>query len=88
MQTHNEKACASGSCAACMMPFTKDPGVRENPAYCSYCFNNGKLNCEGMNLSDFQAMCYQSMKKSGMHTILAKIYTWMIRFAPYWRNKK
>ena len=88
MNETTQPVCASGSCAACMMPFTKDPGVRENSAYCSYCFNNGKLNCEGMNLSDFQAMCYQSMKKSGMHTILAKIYTWMIRFAPYWRNKK
>ncbi len=88
MQTTNEKTCTKGSCAACMMPFSKDRGNRENPAYCSYCFNNGKLNVEGYTLQQFQDMCYSMMRKNGTPWILAKFYTFMIRFAPYWKNKK
>jgi hypothetical protein len=67
------------------MPFSKDPGVRESDKYCSLCYKNGKLCYEG-DLKGFQDICYKAMTRSGMNKIKAKIFTWMIRFAPRWRK--
>ena len=75
------------ACESCLMPFEKDTGVRENEKYCSLCFNNGKLAYEGDNLKEFQKMCYQSMRKNGINPFAATLYTFMIRFAPRWKNK-
>jgi hypothetical protein len=69
------------------MPFSKDPGKRESDKYCSYCFQNGKLNAEGASLEDFKKRCYEGMIKNGTNKYLAKFFTWTIQFAPYWRNK-
>ncbi len=63
------------ACQSCLMPFSKDTGVRESDIYCSLCYKDGKL-------------CYESMRKNGTPYLLAKLYTWMIRFAPRWKNKK
>jgi hypothetical protein len=69
------------------MPFHKDPGTRENEQYCSLCFANGKLSYEGTDLKAFQHMCYKSMRSRGTNPLLARFFTFMIRFAPRWKNK-
>lgn len=66
------------------MPFAKDPGVREDPRYCSYCFKDGKLCYEG-DWTGFQKVCYEGMKANGMNPLLAKFYAWMTCFAPRWK---
>ncbi len=84
--TNTKNKCKA--CESCLMPFDKDPmGDKiENPRYCSYCFNNGKLCYEGTDLKEFQKVCYESMRKNGTPYILAKLYTFMIRFAPRWKK--
>lgn len=67
------------------MPFSKDPGVRQNPDYCSYCQTDGKFTFEGTR-KEFQAMCYKQMRKDGMGALKAKFFTWCIRFAPQWKK--
>lgn len=67
------------------MPFYKDTGVRESEIYCSLCYKNGKLCYEG-DLKGFQKVCYKAMIDSGMSKLKAKFFTWMIRFAPRWKN--
>lgn len=74
------------ACESCLMPFSKDEGIRESSNYCSYCFKNGKLCYEGNNLKEFQKVVYQSMRNRGINPILAAFYTWMIRFAPRWKK--
>lgn len=78
----NNKNCTS--CESCLMPFSKDTGVRESDKYCSLCFKNGKLCYEGNDLKAFQKVCYENMVNGGMNKIKAKFFTWMIRFAPRW----
>jgi hypothetical protein len=70
------------------MPFDKDTGTRENEKYCSLCFNNGKLCYEGTDLKKFQAVCYKSMRDRGISWPMAKLYTYMIKFAPRWKTSK
>lgn len=67
------------------MPFAKDPGKREHEKYCSYCYNHGALCYPGKDLKEFQRVCYQAMRSHGMNPLLARFYTWCIRFAPRWR---
>jgi hypothetical protein len=74
------------ACESCLMPFYKDPGVRESDQYCSLCFKNGKLCYEGNDLKEFQKVCYENMVKGGMSKLKAKFFTWMIRFAPRWKK--
>lgn len=74
------------NCESCMMPFSKDPGIRESDKYCSYCFKNGKLCYEGNDLKEFQKHSYESMVAHGTNKFMAKFYTWMIRFAPRWEK--
>ncbi len=74
-------------CHSCMMPFDKDPGVRESDIYCSLCFKNGKLCYEGDNLSEFKKIAYQSMRARGMNPLKAKLFTYMIGHAPRWKKK-
>ncbi len=73
-------------CESCLMPLSKDPGVRESAKYCSYCFKNGKLCYEGNDVEEFKKICYEEMRKKGMNMLLAKFYTWMIGFAPRWKK--
>lgn len=69
-----------------MMPFLKDTGVRESGKYCSLCFKDGKLCYPGNDLKEFQKICYDNMRKSGMSWPKAKFFTWMIKFAPRWKK--
>lgn len=73
-------------CQSCMMPFKNDTGTRESDKYCSKCFSGGKLNGEGMSLRKFQKMSYKRMRAEGMGKMKAKIFAWMIRFAPRWKK--
>jgi len=68
------------------MPFSKDPGQRESDRYCSYCFKNGELCYKGNDLKEFQKMSYEGMIAHGMNKWQAKLFTWLIRFAPRWKN--
>lgn len=77
----------SKTCESCMMPFSKDPGVRESERYCSYCFKDGKLCYEGNDLKEFQKHAYESMIGKGTNPLLAHFFTFMIRFAPRWKGK-
>ena len=70
------------------MPFSKDPGKRESDTYCSLCFKNGKLCYEGNNLKEFQRVCYLKMREDGLNPVKATFFSFMIRFAPRWRQKK
>ena len=74
------------TCESCLMPFDKDPGKRESDRYCSLCYRNGRLCYEGNDLKEFQRICYQAMRERGINPLLATIYTFMIRFAPRWRQ--
>ena len=75
-------------CESCLMPFSKDTGVRESDKYCSLCLKNGKLCYEGNDLKKFQKICYDNMVRGGMNKFRAKVLSWSIRFAPRWKNKK
>lgn len=75
------------SCESCLMPFSKDTGIRESEKYCSLCFKDGKLCYEGNDVNEFKKRAYESMRSKGINPILAKFYTWMIGFAPRWKKK-
>lgn len=73
-------------CESCMMPFSKDPGVRESDKYCSLCFRGGKFCYEGNDLKEFQKICYDGMVKRGMNPLMARFWAWTVRFAPRWKK--
>lgn len=66
------------------MPLKHDVSQGEDPRYCSYCFKDGKWCYEG-DLAGFQRVAYQGMCSQGMHPLKAKLFAWMIRFAPRWK---
>ena len=78
---------AQKNCESCMMPFSKDPGIRESEKYCSYCFKDGKLCYEGNDLKIFQKASYDELVEKGTNKYKAKFFTFLIRFAPRWKNK-
>lgn len=69
------------------MPLAKDSGPRESDRYCSYCFRKGELCYKGTDLKEFQRQSYNGMRQRGMNPIVARFFTWMVRFAPRWRKK-
>lgn len=73
-------------CESCMMPFSKDTGVRESDRYCSNCYKNGKLCYEGNDLKEFQKLAFENMRRKGYLWPVAKIFAWSIRFAPRWKK--
>jgi len=73
-------------CESCCMPLSKDPGQRESDKYCSYCFKNGKFTYEGNNVNEFKKRAYDAMVAKGMNSIQAKLFSWMIGFAPRWKK--
>ena len=74
-------------CESCMMPFSKDKGPRESEKYCSLCYKDGKLCYEGSDVKEFQKVAYDSMIARGTNKLKAKFFTFMIKFAPRWKNK-
>lgn len=73
-------------CESCMMPFSKDKGLRESEKYCSLCYKDGKLCYEGSDLKEFQKVAYDSMIARGTNKLKAKFFTFMIKFAPRWKK--
>lgn len=80
-------------CESCLMPLGKnleDAGTEvdgtKNSRYCKYCYKDGKLCYEGNDLKEFQRVSYESMRAHGVNLVMAKIYTWLIRFAPRWKK--
>ena len=71
----------------CMMPFSKDTGEREDDNYCSLCYKNGELVYQGGDVNEFKQQTYEAMRNDGMGKCKAKFFTWMIGFAPYWKDK-
>lgn len=88
MNTNTKKLNTHNSCESCLMPFSKDTGIRESDKYCSLCFKDGKLCYEGTNLKEFQKICKESMLKNGIHPLKAWFFTKMIAFAPRWKKSK
>ncbi len=78
----------SGNCECCMMPFTKDIGQRTSEQYCSYCYQNGRLNAEGASLQEFQRRCFEGMQRRGMNPAVAWFFSFLIRFSPYWKARR
>jgi CRISPR/Cas system-associated protein Cas10 (large subunit of type III CRISPR-Cas system) len=74
------------SCESCLMPFDKDPGKRESDRYCSLCYRDGKLCYPGNDIEEFQRAAYERMRERGINPVMARLYTFMIRFAPRWRR--
>ena len=76
------------ACSSCLMPFAMDPlgDKRESREYCSLCYKDGSL-CYTGDLKGFQAIVYPAMIKKGIPSWKAKIFTWLIRFAPRWKRK-
>jgi hypothetical protein len=75
----------NNKCESCLMPFSKDPGIRESDKYCSYCFKDGKFTYEGDDVNEFKKRAYEAMVAKGMNRVKAKLFTWMISFAPRWK---
>ena len=76
------------SCESCLMPLRKDPGPRESERYCSYCFKDGALCYSGTDLKEFQRHAYEAMIAHGTCKMAARLFTFLIRFAPRWRAPK
>lgn len=73
-------------CESCLMPLKKDPQISGSDKYCSHCFKDGTLCYQGTDLREFQKLCYQGMVRGGMNRWKAKFFTFMVRFAPRWKN--
>ncbi len=76
------------NCECCLMPLKKDPKESGSEKYCSYCYVDGKLLAEGMTRTQFEKKTYTGMLEGGHSKILAWGLSKMVRFAPYWKNKK
>lgn len=77
-----------GNCESCMMPFKKDPkgADREHQKYCSYCYENGKLNYEGDDVKEFKKAMIEAMVSRGENKTKARIFAFMAGFAPRWKS--
>lgn len=69
------------------MPLRSDTGQRTSEKYCSLCFQDGRLNADGVALGDFQRRCYRGMRERGVNPVTARFYTFCVRFSPYWRSR-
>lgn len=77
-----------GNCDSCLMPFKKDPkGTgREHDSYCSYCYENGKLNYEGTDLNEFKQKMREAMAMRGENPLKSRLFAYMAGFAPRWKK--
>ncbi len=70
------------------MPLNKDPKgeARENERYCSYCFENGKLNYEGNDVKEFKKAMIDAIVARGESKTKARFFAFMAGFAPRWKK--
>jgi hypothetical protein len=76
------------SCECCLMPLSKDTGQRTSDKYCSHCYQGGHLKAEGTSLREFQRRAYEGMRQSGTNPLMARLFAFLIRFAPYWKQRR
>ena len=76
----------NSKCESCMMPLSKDIGQSGSDKYCSYCYRDGKFIYDGNDVREFKKFAYKGMLDKGMNPIQAKLFTWMIGFAPRWKK--
>jgi hypothetical protein len=76
-----------GKCESCCMPLAMDTGSSGSDKYCSHCAKDGQLLYVGSDLKEFQKHAYEGMVAQGMGKCKAKFFTWLIRFAPRWKQK-
>ncbi len=77
------------NCFACLLPFSKDKHHQEGSKYCSCCADDkGNFKFKDKTLKEFKEMSYQNMRKNNSNFLKAKLFTFMINFAPLWREKK
>lgn len=74
-------------CDMCLMPFSQDPGTRDTENYCSYCHHDGEFSYKGNDVNEFKAETFKAMREKGISWPLAKFFTFMIGFAPHWRQR-
>ena len=86
----NSAKSLNGMCQCCMMPFKKDPkgSDREHNDYCSYCYENGKLNYQDDDVKEFKKAMVEAMVKRGEPKFKAKFFAFMAGFAPRWKKSK
>ena len=73
------------SCQSCMMPFSQDPGKREDDRYCSYCYKDGDFTYKG-DLKGFKKICYEGMRNHRTNFVTAWVLSRMVGFAPRWKK--
>ncbi|QIW09932.1 hypothetical protein FIP56_04250 [Francisella sp. LA112445] len=76
------------NCECCFMPLSKDKIENGSNIYCSKCFQDNQLKAENMSLNEFQRYAYDQMQKDGKNKMISYIFSWMIKFAPYWKTRK
>jgi hypothetical protein len=74
------------ACHMCLMPLKMSPTPPEKENYCSYCFKDGEFTYKGNDVKEFQQITYRAMREKGIGFIQAKFFTWMIGFAPHWKQ--
>jgi len=69
-------------CQSCGMPLKKDPrgGGTEadgshSSLYCSLCYENGAFTHPDFTVSEMQDYCVEQLKKQGMPSVMAWIFT-------------
>jgi hypothetical protein len=70
------------------MPLSNDKIENGSNIYCSKCFQDNQLKAENMSLNEFQRYAYDQMQKDGKNKMISYIFSWMIKFAPYWKTRK
>lgn len=70
------------------MPFANDPGTRESELYCSYCYKDGVLHADNATLKEFKERAYEGMRAQNISPLKATLFSWLIGFSPYWKNRK
>ncbi len=68
------------------MPLDQDTGVSGSSRYCSMCYKDGEFRYKGNDRTEFQRMAYRGMRDRGMNPVMARIFTFTIRFAPRWKQ--
>lgn len=82
-------------CQSCGMPldekhdnnFGTNADGSKNETYCGYCYKDGKLACEGMDVQKFQNFCKEKMIESGHSKFKSWLLTRGMSRLDRWKNK-
>lgn len=70
----------------CTMPLAMSQKPVEKENYCSYCFTSGEFVYKGSDIKEFKKITYSALRANGAKRMTAWFYTWMISFAPHWKQ--